>query len=671
MRVECSVLDLRFGDYIMMRQLLFLLLCFGWILPALGVPQYNVEHRQAQIDVLKQLQHHESQRNIDPERLTDVSAIESTLVPSIEFQSTQSALFTWDSSFDNWQPLDTEVPLFPFFSGDHWLRFHLVNRSSEPLSLFIELPYSPLDHIEAYTFSSDGVDAFTKVMGDQYVFMQREIEHHFFLVPVTLRPNQTYSVYLRVHTDGLKYIPVNVKRQESFLATEVIVNQGVGVFYGILLTIALGNFVIMALTRQASFMFLAIFTMLWVSVVATFSGLSYHYLWPQLPQIQRIALAVAVIASMLLSGTLCREILRIRRDTLAYRIVTHQWKVVVGLFALVPILDLEVIYLILVAAILITQGNLLGIAVQAKRNGVLNAGTFATAWVLILALVAYMFLLALGIRIVPLQPIHMITLTTAPVFLLLTYAVARRFLWRQARVAELQGERQTRVKLAREYQKKEIAMQREAQEELESLVSERTFELEVTLRELEEKNNELEAINMTDALTGVYNRRFFDKRANTELRRSWRTESSLCLLMIDIDHFKQINDTYGHLVGDHILKEVAKLISGLLKRTSDVVCRYGGEEFAVILPDTSLPGALALGEELRSAVSNHEFTFEGSHIELTISVGLHGGFFAPRTRIDEVISGADKALYWAKENGRNKVAAYAEVKAHQSSTDSD
>lgn len=656
----------------MVRQLLVVLFFFCVINAAFAVPQYNVAHQQAQSIVLEKLQSYEASMPGESltHQVTDLTNLDENQIPFITYQATNSPLFTWDEFPETWQPVNNAIALFSFFSGDHWLRFRLINRNVDALNTFIEIPYSPLDHVEAYVFSEDGRETFAKVMGDQYVFMAREVEHHFFLMPLTLRPNQHYSVYLRVHTDGLKYIPVNIKRQETFLSNEVIVNQGVGVFYGILLTVALGNIVIMVLTRHSSFMFLAVFTLLWISVIATFSGLSYHYLWPQLPQIQRIALAVAVIASMVLTGTLCKDILRLRRDSPFYRLVTHQWKLVASLFLLVPFLPLEIIYIILVAAILFTQGSLLVVALIEWRKKSFNAGVFSVAWLLILALVMYMFLLALGVRLVPVQPIHMITLTTAPVFLLLTFAVVRRYLWRQEKIAELHGERQTRIKLAGEYHRKEMALQREAQEELESLVSERTFELEVTLRELEEKNSELEAINMTDALTGIYNRRYFDKRSNTELRRSWRTESSLCLLMIDIDHFKHINDTYGHLVGDHILKDVAKLISSNLKRTSDVVCRYGGEEFAIILPDTSLPGALALGEELRAAIESKAFTIEGLRIDLTISVGLHGGVFAPRTRVDDIIARADKALYWAKENGRNQVAAFSEIEAQSSIKDS-
>lgn len=653
----------------MVRQLLFLLIWFGLMCPALAVPQYNVEHQDAQARVLKQLQSYDStfDATTSGAPIVELSQLSDSQVPAMSFQTTDAPLFSWQPiPQQRWQLVNGRLALFPFFSGDHWLRFHVINNGRESLPVFIEIPYSPLDHVEAYLFSQDGQDVITKVMGDQYAFMAREIAHHHFLVPINIRPNQIYSIYLRVHTDGLKYIPVNIKRQDTFLVNEVVVNQGVGVFYGVLITIALGNLVMMALTRQSSFMFLAMFTMLWITVIATFSGLSYHYLWPQLPQIQRIALVIAVIASMILTGTLCREVLRLRRASRAYHVVTYQWKVVVGLFFLIPFFSLEVIYIVLVVAILITQGSLIVVSGMEWRKKTLNAGTFTVAWLLILALVAYMFLLAFGIRIVPIQPIHMITLTTAPVFLLLTLAVVRRYVWRQARITELLGQRQAKVKLAREYQQKEIVLQKEAQEVLESVVSERTFELEVTLRELEEKNSELEAINMTDALTDIYNRRYFDKRITTELRRSWRTESSLCLLMIDIDHFKQINDAYGHLVGDNILVAVAKRISALLKRTSDVVCRYGGEEFAVILPDTSLPGALALGEELRAAISNELFETGAATIELTISVGLHGGSFVPGTRVDEIISSADKALYWAKENGRNRVSAFAEVKAGQS-----
>ena len=131
-------------------------------------------------------------------------------------------------------------------------------------------------------------------------------------------------------------------------------------------------------------------------------------------------------------------------------------------------------------------------------------------------------------------------------------------------------------------QEKLLKIEEEAREELEVKIQERTFELEVTLRELEEKNRELEEKNTQDALTGIRNRRFFDKKYLAEGRRSRREQTELSLVMLDIDHFKAVNDNHGHLAGDDVIKFVGQTIADLLKRPSDEGCRYGGEEFALI-----------------------------------------------------------------------------------------
>ncbi len=127
-----------------------------------------------------------------------------------------------------------------------------------------------------------------------------------------------------------------------------------------------------------------------------------------------------------------------------------------------------------------------------------------------------------------------------------------------------------------------IELQQSTQDELEYKVGERTLELEIALRELSEANRELEKLNTIDPLTGIRNRRHFDKRLQAEGRRSRREQTPLALAMVDIDHFKSVNDQHGHSAGDACIQHVATILQQQLKRLSDDVCRYGGEEFGLI-----------------------------------------------------------------------------------------
>ncbi|EWH11170.1 hypothetical protein DS2_04915 [Catenovulum agarivorans DS-2] len=209
--------------------------------------------------------------------------------------------------------------------------------------------------------------------------------------------------------------------------------------------------------------------------------------------------------------------------------------------------------------------------------------------------------------------------------------------------------------------KSELQEQQDAYETLESDVRERNFELEVTLRELQEKNQELERLNTLDALTGVRNRRYFDQRITAELRRARREQTELGLIMLDIDHFKSINDEYGHLVGDLVIQHIASLCKKLLPRSTDALCRYGGEEFAVILPNTPLQGGLQVADNLCQQIEQSVCHADGHQISVTASFGVHVQLVAQNNQASDLIALADKALYQAKQTGRNRVCHSAEL----------
>ena len=203
-------------------------------------------------------------------------------------------------------------------------------------------------------------------------------------------------------------------------------------------------------------------------------------------------------------------------------------------------------------------------------------------------------------------------------------------------------------------QKELYNLQQESQELLEQHVQERTLELNIALQELEVANQELALKNTLDELTGLNNRRFYDQKILAEFRRSKRNLTPLSVVIIDIDHFKMVNDTYGHQAGDLCLKNLAGIIKGNLKRSTDIGCRYGGEEFCLIIPDTDILGAIELAENLRQKVTTATFEFEQQIIKITISCGVATYTQQDDASPEKLFAAADKALYQAKNNGRNQ-----------------
>ncbi len=206
--------------------------------------------------------------------------------------------------------------------------------------------------------------------------------------------------------------------------------------------------------------------------------------------------------------------------------------------------------------------------------------------------------------------------------------------------------------------KKLLQEQQENEESLEDSVQARTLELHVALQELEEANQELERINTIDELSGLHNRRFYDQKILAEYRRSKRNITPLSLVIIDIDFFKKVNDTYGHIAGDQCIVWISKHIKQSLKRGSDLAFRYGGEEFCLILPDTDSIGARNLADDLRKTIAKQVFVYEGVDIKLTISCGVSTYQQQKNITPTQIFSGADTALYQAKHDGRNQIQHY-------------
>ena len=166
-------------------------------------------------------------------------------------------------------------------------------------------------------------------------------------------------------------------------------------------------------------------------------------------------------------------------------------------------------------------------------------------------------------------------------------------------------------------------------------------------------HEEIYRMTIIDGLTQVHVKRYLLEALDKELMRARRHQRELSFLMIDIDHFKKINDVHGHLAGDHVLKEVARLMQQRIRR-DEVLARYGGEEFAIILPETTLEGGCALAEGLREKIEESRFVFQGETIRVTISIGAAMLIEEHRTSLD-LIKKADEKLYEAKRAGRNRV----------------
>ncbi len=179
--------------------------------------------------------------------------------------------------------------------------------------------------------------------------------------------------------------------------------------------------------------------------------------------------------------------------------------------------------------------------------------------------------------------------------------------------------------------------------------------------ELEKANDELQKLANADGLTGLANRRIIDEYLEKETARSVRSELPIAVIMIDLDNFKLYNDNYGHIAGDSCLKKVSKVLKNTVRRPEDLVGRYGGEEFCVILPNTDLKGASFVAERIRSEVEGANIPHAKNTVSdvVTLSIGIASRIPGNKSTATQLLSDADKALYRAKTNGRNQVVQAA------------
>jgi diguanylate cyclase (GGDEF)-like protein len=175
--------------------------------------------------------------------------------------------------------------------------------------------------------------------------------------------------------------------------------------------------------------------------------------------------------------------------------------------------------------------------------------------------------------------------------------------------------------------------------------------------ELEKANDELQKLANADGLTGLANRRIIDEYLEKETARSFRSENPIAVIMIDLDNFKLYNDNYGHIAGDSCLKKVSKVLKNTVRRPEDLVGRYGGEEFCVILPNTDLNGATFVAERIRSEVENLNIphTRNTPSSIVTLSLGVASSIPGKKAKSSLLLGDADKALYKAKTEGKNQV----------------
>lgn len=524
-------------------------------------------------------------------------------------------------------------PNFGFIDYGVWLKLS-VNNQTNTKDWIIQTNYSLIDYIQVYIKKSNGEVIHYKA-GDQLPFSQRPIYHREFLFNLPLEHKETVDIYIHVKTTSSTQVPVTLLPVATFLEQDQRELTIQGLYFGAMLVMAAFVFATLILVRELTYIYYVSFIIFMALFQAFMHGYTFQYLWPNSTWMQHYAIFL-LLNSMIISALLfwCSFLSLKDHWPLAEKLLKIQIIILflLSIGSLIGPYHLFIKLCVIAGAIAVISSLIIGIQLSFKQYR--SAKLFVIAWSSSIiggvifalnksAIIPYSFFSEYALQIGSIIEI-----------ILLSVAIADRI--SQEEIGKMTA------------QSEALAAEKKLNIQLEKDVKQRTAELEKT-------NKQLEKLSHIDPLTGLNNRRSFYENYKLQMSNENIIHMPFSVLMIDIDYFKNINDTYGHLAGDDCLRIVGAILKNSVKREFDSVTRYGGEEFAVSLPCTSLKNAEMIAERIRKAIEEAEMIIEGARVPITTSIGVACLRPFDIKNPMQLIDHADDALYKAKRQGRNRV----------------
>lgn len=557
-------------------------------------------------------------------------------------------------------------------SQPHWIHTAFITQTLAETHWILEIANSQLDALHVFIYRN-GEPLQEWYTGDQLPFRQRALPNRHFLFPLTLQAHQRYDLYLWVQNSEALEVPLLLApntRYVEYSSQRSIID---GVFYGILLIIVAYSFMLYLVLLDRTYLYYVAYVLSMLLFFLWQQGVLYQHVFPTRPHLQHLAPVFISLLIFLSIAMFFRQLLelpvRVPRIWFCYKVLL----ILHALYCLlILVLDYQLIIMLMVINTVISTILAASSIVKLAYGGSRSAQIVLAGWALLLFCLLFFTAAKTGIIYSDFMADYGLRLGISVEILIFSFALAFRIEQerneKEQALEQANRERNERIRaqeLALQNEKearlaKEAALQAEMQqtERLQQLVNERTADLENTLQHLERANRELEKLSAIDALTGVFNRRTFDEKLQEIWLASQRQARPLSILLVDIDHFKHVNDSLGHQCGDYVLREFAALVKSLLHRPTDILTRYGGEEFAILLPDTPLHGAEVVASALVRHAAAHLYVWEGTSFHVTASVGVDSQ--APTLPEDamSLLTRADNALYQAKQQGRNRWVSY-------------
>ena len=531
-------------------------------------------------------------------------------------------------------PLPNGNPSLGFQEGAYWFHLTVVNNDRQEPRWILVQEYALSDNLDLYLRYPDG-HVEHQGSGDHVSFENRFIRYRHPNFRIDLPPGQPVELLLRVQSQSSMQVPLVLYTQRAF--AEVLRDDqfSTGLYYGIVLALLIYNLVLWLMLRDPGYFWYLLHVAAFGLVLFTLNGYGFEYFWPEWPWMADAAVPLSICLALIGMQLFARSYLELQQHWPVGNAISLGISAYFGLLAIIstqieyhlstPLASMSVLFgvmWIIVAAIVML------------RRGYRPARLFLLAWALFLTGTTMFTLLAFGLVPRNFWTLNGVQIGSAMEMLLLSLALGSRYA----------GLRLENVRIVVE-----------TNERLERRMIDRTKQLRTTMAQLGEANVQLREYSQRDPLTGIYNRRYFREAFEQALLARQDNGKPLALLLLDLDHFKRINDRYGHLAGDDCLRHAARCVEEVAAKRGGLVARYGGEEFVALLPGTNAQEALQLAEAIRLRIHQSPVATCNHSIHMSTSIGVHTVDASREIVPEEVIRIADEALYRAKDDGRNCV----------------
>ncbi|HVL02475.1 MAG TPA: diguanylate cyclase [Dongiaceae bacterium] len=596
--------------------------------------------------------------------LVPAQAAELRLQPGQERYSVGAFLRIWEDPSAQLGPDEALTHLDRFvlageekvtrgYSRSAWW-FYLPLSSAIATEWLAHVDYSALDYLDVWQIRSGEAPRSIFSGGDHLPFPERPVLLSTFLIPFTLQPaslqpSEPEALLIRVQTQGAVIVPLQILSKTAFIEDQERERLLLGGLWGGLLCLMLYNLLLHRNVRDRVYLYYCAYILAFVAGSMHLTGLGFHYLWPYGLWVQTGGLPILFLLASLMAVNFSRLLLDLkhRHPRLDRVLLGYGW-LHGACMVVFPFLPFQLSLYCTVAVVLSMGFFLMTAGMMAFVNRYPPGRNYMLAWICVFIAVLIFALETMGLTHGTF--ISKWSLLIGAVMEALLFAVAmsdRISLFKQQTLQAQQKvvEQEKLLRLAQE----------NANRVLEQRVDQRTRELAKVVEDLARVNEKLDRINQLDELTLVFNRRAFNQRSSLLLAQCKREQRSLAVLLLDIDHFKRVNDCHGHLAGDECLRRVAALVQARVTRPQDFVARLGGEEFVVVLYDTEEEGAIHVAEKIRVEIQQMPMRWEDRTIHLTVSVGLCCGVPSSWHEVEHFTGWADQALYQAKSRGRNQL----------------